>query len=149
MQKPQCVRIEIPGDYIYISPIRAFIKRLAQNLKFSPTKVEDIGLALDEVCNNAIEHGSCGNKSNIVVFLILSDDCLEILVRDFGKCKRRINWLLSGRLEEVEKVMSPERERGHGIYLVKKLSDKVDMKPNTYGGTDVHMFFFKQSYKRD
>lgn len=143
MQRHQHVIIKIPSNYIYISPIRAFIKRLSQNLGFVPMKVEDIGSALDEICNNAIEHGSRGTKSTINIVLTVSDDYLEILVRDFGKCKEEVNWLQSGRLKEVERMISPERERGHGIFLVKKLTDKIELKPNSYGGTDVRMFFLR------
>ena len=145
MQEQQRIRLKIPSDYIYISPIRAFIRHLAQRLEFPQMKVEDIELTVDEICNNAIEHGSRGANSDLLLVLTLDDDCLEILVRDKGKAKGVISWLHSGRLEEVEKQMSPKGERGHGIFLAKILSDRMDMKPNAHGGTDVRIVFFKKS----
>lgn len=146
MQRQQHVRIKIPSDYIYISPIRAFIRELAQQLEFSPTRIEDIESTVDEICNNAIEHGSCGTNSDISIVLTLNNNCLEILVRDRGKCKEAVSWLQSGRLEEIERKMSPESERGHGIFLAKTLSDSIDMKPNVHGGTDVCILFFIKSF---
>ena len=108
MQGQQCVRFEIPSDYIYVSPIRAFIKQLAQRLQFSQMKVEDIELTVDEICNNAIEHGSSSVQSDILLVLTLNDDCFEILIRDKGKGKKAVSWLQSGRPEEVEKKVGPE-----------------------------------------
>ena len=32
-------------------------------------------------------------------------------------------------------------ERGHGIYLAKKLSDHMEMQPNSHGGIDVRVTF--------
>jgi len=145
MQGQQCVRLKIPSNYIYISPIRAFIKKLARRLQFPQTKVEDIELTVDEICNNAIEHGSSGVNSDILLVLTLNDDCLEILVSDKGRDKGEVSWLQSGRPEEVEKKLSPEGERGHGIFLAKMLCDRMDMKPNAHGGTDVRMAFFRKS----
>lgn len=145
MQEQQRIRLKIPSDYIYISPIRAFIKQLAQRLEFPQMKVEDIELTVDEICNNAIEHGSRGFNSDILLVLTLDDDCLEILVRDKGKDKEAISWLHSGRLEEVERQMSPKDERGHGIFLARALSDRMDMTLNAHGGTDVRLVFERKS----
>jgi anti-sigma regulatory factor (Ser/Thr protein kinase) len=144
MEARQYISLEIPSNYIYISPIRAFVKQLAQRLQFSKMRVEDIELAVDEICNNAIEHGSCGINSNILLVLTLDDNYLEILIRDRGKHKEGTSWLHSGRLKEVEKQMSPQGERGHGIFLAKVLADEMDMEPNAHGGTDVRMVFFKR-----
>lgn len=142
MQRQQSVRIKISSDYIYISPVRAFVEKLAQQLKFSPMRVEDIGTTVDEICNNAIEHGSSGTDSEILIVPVLNDDCLEILVRDYGKCKETVHWLQSVRLEKLERKISPACERGHGIFLAKKLSDKMEMESNVHGGTDVRIFFY-------
>ena len=145
MQEQQCVRLKIPSDYIYVSPIRAFIKQLARRLEFPQMRVEDIELTVDEICNNAIEHGSCGFNAEILLVLMLNDDSLEILVQDRGKDERADNWLQSGRLREIEEKMSPEGERGHGIFLAKVLSDRMDIRPNAHGGTDVLTVFLRKS----
>ena len=147
MQGKKRVRLKIPSNYIFINPIRAFVKQLAHQLKFPQMRVDDIESTMEELCNNAIEHGSCEAKSSIFLVMTLNEKCLEILVRDEGKCKGVVNWLQSGRLEEIEKKISPEDERGHGLFLVKTLSDRMDIKSNTYGGTDVRVVFLRKSSK--
>ncbi|MFQ6040016.1 MAG: ATP-binding protein [Candidatus Poribacteria bacterium] len=144
MQEQQRIKLKIPSNYTYIGLVRSFIKQLAQRLEFPQMRVEDIELTVDEICNNAIEHGSCGINSELLLVLTLSDDCFEILVRDRGKDKEATSWLQSGRLEEVERQMSPKGERGHGIFIAKILSDRIEMKPNAHGGTDVRIVFLKE-----
>jgi len=145
MEEQQCISLKIPSNYIYISPIRTFVKQLAKRLEFSEMRIEDIELAVDEICNNAIEHGSCGMNSEILLVFTLNDNRLDLLVRDKGKHSGESSWLHSGRVEEVERQMSPQGERGHGIFLAKVLADEMNMEPNDQGGTDVRMVFFKDS----
>ncbi|MDE0085041.1 MAG: hypothetical protein OXU23_04965, partial [Candidatus Poribacteria bacterium] len=45
------------------------------------------------------------------------------------------------RLSEIETNRSPSNERGHGIFIVKTLSDMHEMQPNEAGGTDVRVVF--------
>jgi anti-sigma regulatory factor (Ser/Thr protein kinase) len=66
---------------------------------------------------------------------------LEIHVRDKGKSVRE-NWLATGRLDEVSQKMTPDSERGHGIFLAEKLSDSLEMRTNPLGGTDVQIIFY-------
>jgi len=108
-------------------------------------KAEDIELTVDEICNNAIEHGSSGIHSDILLALTINDDCLEILVRDRGKAEGAVSYLQTWRLEEIEEDVSPESERGRGIFLVKLLSDRLDIKPNADGGTDVLTVFLRKA----
>ena len=82
--------------------------------------------------------------SNIILILTLDDDFFEILVRDKGKDERVLNWIETGRLEEVERNMSPESERGHGLFIAKTFSDKMDIRKNLYDGTDVRVVFFRK-----
>lgn len=145
MQGQQYVKFKIPSDYIYVGPIRAFVKQLAQRLEFSQMKSEDIELTVDEMCSNAIEHGSCGINSDILLALMVNDDCLEILVRDQGKTGETVSWLQTWLPEEIEEKISTESERGRGILLVKLLSDRLDIKPNSQGGTDVLTVFLRRT----
>ncbi len=141
MQAEKNIHLRFPGDLLYIGPIRAFIKQLARRLNFSPPRIDDIELAVEEVCNNAIEHGSSESQSDILLAITLEHNKIEVLVRDKGREPKTANWLCIGRLEQIQQEMSPEGERGHGIYLAKRLSDEMDLKPNCYGGTDVRLTF--------
>ena len=123
-----------------LSPFIALLKQLAQQLGFCEQRIADIQLAIDEICGNAIEHGSEGNDTGITISIDVNDHQLDILVRDKGT-QDRGDWLTAEKLKEIYQRRAPGRERGHGIFMVEKLSDEVKMEPNPFGGTDVQVSF--------
>ena len=136
------IKLKIPSAVFYIEPIRAFIGNLAQNLGFSRKRVADIQLVLDEICSNAIHHGSVDATVGIKLQIRIDTDSLEILVRDTGsRHTGQKSWLTHERLSEIEANRSPSSESGHGIFIAKSLSDIHEMRPNSAGGTDVRVVF--------
>ena len=138
------IEFNVPSHLLYIGPILAFARQLAQQLEFSQTRVAAIAHVLDEMCSNAIEHGSETSASGIDLTFIWDAGQLEILVRDKGP-EKQANWLMTGRRDEVLQERTPDSERGHGIYLAQKLSDRLEMQPNSLGGTDVRVIFYRSS----
>ncbi len=137
----EILKFTVPSCLEYIRPIQVFIGQLAQQLGFCRTRIYDIELIIDEVCSNAIEHGSETPNSGIDLTLMFDSSKLEIHVRDKGKCVQG-NWLATGRLDEVSQKMTPDSERGHGIFLAEKLSDSLEILTNPLGGTDVQVVFY-------
>ena len=137
------IELKIPSTVFYIEPVRAFIGNLAQSLGFPRKRVADIQLVLDEVCSNAVHHGST-NAADVVKLRIGVDArALEILVRDTGSGNAgQKSWLTHERLLEIEANRSPSSERGHGIFIAKSLSDTYEMQSNEAGGTDVRIVFY-------
>ena len=134
------IEIQLPSRLWYIEPVLALLKQLAQQLGFCQERIADIQLAIDEICGNAIEHGSEDDDRGIAISIDVNDHQLDILVRDKGTQDRE-DWLTTGNLEEIYQRRAPDQERGHGIYVVEQLSDKVKMEPNSFGGTDVRVSF--------
>ena len=134
------IEIQLPSRLWHIEPILALAKQLAQQFGFCQRRVEDIQLALDEICGNAIEHGSKGDGAGIALSFVLSEGQLEILVRDKGT-DRKSNWLTAEKRKEISQKRAPDQERGHGIYMAEQLSDHLEMEPNSFGGTDVRVVF--------
>ncbi|MDE0297462.1 MAG: ATP-binding protein [Candidatus Poribacteria bacterium] len=134
------IEIHLPSRLWYIEPVLAFLKQLAQQIGFCQQRIADIQLAIDEICGNAIEHGSEGDDKGIAISIDVNDHQLDILVRDKGT-RDRGSWLTAEKLEEISQRRAPDRERGHGIYMVEELSDEVKMEPNSFGGTDVRVRF--------
>ena len=81
----ECIEFKVPSCLFYIGSIRAFIRQLAEQLGFRPTRIKDIELIIDEICSNAIEHGSENSVSGIDLTLTLDGSQLEILIQDKGK----------------------------------------------------------------
>lgn len=136
------IKLKIPSTVFYIEPIRVFIGNLAQNLGFSRKRVADIQLVIDEICSNAIHHGSVDATVGVKLRIRIDTHSLEILVRDTGSLPTGQNsWLTHERLSEIEENRSPSSESGHGIFIAKSLADTHEMQPNAAGGTDVRVVF--------
>jgi anti-sigma regulatory factor (Ser/Thr protein kinase) len=136
------IKLKIPSAVFYIEPIRAFIGNLAQNLGFSRKRVADIQLVIDEICSNAIHHGSIDATVGVKLRIRIDTHSLEILVRDTGSPHTgEKSWLTHDRLSEIEESRSPSSESGHGIFIAKSLADTHEMQPNSAGGTDVRVVF--------
>lgn len=136
------INLKIPSAAFYIDPVRAFIGNLAKNLGFSRKRVADIQLVIDEICSNAVHHGSIDATAGVKLQIRSDADALEILVRDTGsRYTGQKNWLTHERLSEIEANRSPSNESGHGIFIAKSLSDTYEMQINPAGGTDVRVVF--------
>jgi len=140
MVKEGQIEIKLPNNVAFICALRAFIKSLARRMGFQSPKVEDIELVVDELCNNAMEHGSDPN-SLVRIVISIRDSALDILIRDEGKKGSR---QFLGDLPRIRrKRASPYSERGHGIYIVEMLSDYFCFSSNPMGGTDARVIFYK------
>ncbi len=137
-----CIKLNIPSDVFYLEPVRAFIGNLAQHLGFSRKRIADIQLAVDEICNNAVNHGSVSTEAVISLQISVRAQVLEILVQDAGT---GVDWLTPERLSEIEANRSPKNESGHGIFLSKLLTDTYEMRYNAEGGTDVRVTFYQEN----
>ncbi len=136
------IQLQIPSVAFYIEPVRAFVGNLAQSLGFSRKRVADIQLVLDEICSNAVHHGSADATVGVKLRISIDTDALEIIVRDTGgRHSGEKNWLTHERLSEIEMNRSPSNESGHGIFIAKSLADMHKMQPNRDGGTDVRVAF--------
>ena len=136
------IQLHIPSAAFYIEPVRAFVGNLAKSLGFSRKRVADIQLVLDEVCSNAVHHGSINATVGVKLHIRINTHALEILVRDTGtQHPGKKGWLTHERLSEIEMNRSPNNEGGHGIFIAKSLSDRHEMQTNASGGTDVRVVF--------
>jgi len=136
--------LRIPGDLLYLRPVRAFVRELADNTGFNDKRVDDIELAVDEVFSNAVEHGSDGCSSQVVVRCSLTDEKMGITVSDTGRGKVSDTSWLDAWSDAVGKRTRLGTERGHGLLLARNLADEMRMESNTVGGVDVHLVIYRE-----
>ncbi len=136
------IELKVPSDVYYIEPVRAFIGKLSETLKFPKKRIADIQLTLDEICSNAVYHGSKCVTCGIQLRISVDSHALEIVVQDKGG-KGPHDWLTPGKLAEIQSKRSPTGERGHGLYLIECLSDVHKLQSNAIGGTDVTVIFYR------
>ncbi len=137
------IELKVPSNVYYLESVRTFIGKLSETLRFSKKRIADIQLAVDEICSNAVYHGSACISSGILMQVYVNSQKLKIVVRDKGKTDTR-EWLTPKRLEEIQERRSPTGESGHGLYLIECLTDEHNLKQNGVGGTDVTAIFYRK-----
>lgn len=142
------IELKMPSDVYYLESVRAFIGKLCETLRFSNKRTADVQLALDEMCSNAVYHGSKRVSSGIQLQISVDTRTLEIVVRDKGGSDTR-DWLTPERLAEIQEKRSPAGEGGHGLYLIKCLTDVYKLEANAVGGTDVTAIFYRNVKKSE
>ncbi|MCP4646062.1 MAG: ATP-binding protein [bacterium] len=122
--KPEDIHVELKSDARLLQSVRGLVTGYVVSLGFSEGKVEDIVLAVDEACSNAIRHAYCGCPDRcLTLSLTRAGKNLEIMIRD------------SGKPAPAERVAPPRASRGKkrdvtpgglGIPLMHRVFDKVD-----------------------
>lgn len=142
------IELNVPSDVFYLESVRVFIGKLSETLKFSKKRIADIQLALDEICTNAVYHGSKCATSGIELHISVDKQALEIIVSDKG-CGDGQDWFTPEKLAEIQANRAPTSERGHGLYLIDCLTDVHKLQPNATGGTDVIAIFYRDNQKEN
>ncbi|MEA2497742.1 MAG: serine/threonine-protein kinase RsbW [Actinomycetota bacterium] len=79
----ETVSITVPASPAYIQVVRLVAAGLASRLKFTLDEIEDLKIAVDELC--AYLTGSQGREGNLRIDFTIADDRLEIKgVGDFA-----------------------------------------------------------------
>ena len=131
-----------PGNFKSLEPISDFIVNQAEEAGFSAKDVYAIQTAVDEACSNIIDHAYGGeNKGNIEIKIRNSTGELRILLYD------------KGEPFDPEDIPDPDisspleirKERGLGIYFMKKLMDRVIFEFSPSEGNKLTLIKFKGS----
>jgi len=105
--------------------------RLRTHLQLSPLnpkQIDDVVLAIEEACTNAVRHS--GSADNIEIDLGFEGADLFVVVRDHGH-----GFDLSRfRPEELPDLLS---DGGRGLFLMAKLVDDLELR--VHGGLEVHL----------
>lgn len=89
--KPTEITITLPTNAYFISGIRDFTLALIKNMtEFSEQWAFRFQSVVDELCNNAIEHGSTPGENIKIKFISTPHDSIEIIVEDSGTGKNKM-----------------------------------------------------------
>ena len=138
------MELKITGNMIYIRPMRAFVRELAEELGFCHEKINNMEVAVDEVFANAIEHGSACIRSPVVVQCLSTDEMMEIVISDTGGGEDLDTSWVNTWTDVVDGEIESWTERGHGLLLACRLVDEMTMKSNEIGGIEVHLTMYKK-----
>jgi anti-sigma regulatory factor (Ser/Thr protein kinase) len=148
-QAPEVTKITImiPTHAYFISGIRDFTMNLVKNMTgFSEQWAFRFQAIIDELCNNAIEHGSTDGDDIKINFINLKGEVLTISVEDTGssptaKNAAQMKELLKTRLaEQSQNLMGSFSIRGRGLsQIIYSWADSLEFFDRPEGGLKVQI----------
>ena len=123
-------KITVPSDTQFLTDVDVFIEGILRGYGASESLIADIAISVSELVNNAITHGNkTSTQKEVEVEINKNGNDVVIAVADQGG---------GFNPEEVDDPLAEEnllKEVGRGIFIVRSLMDKVEIKPNTHGTT--------------
>ncbi len=141
--KTKTYRIQISAATENLEIIRGFIQQVARKAGFNTEQIDQIKLAVDEACTNAIKHAYHFDASQMIDLKIqLCSDKIEIIITDYGPGFDPQN--LSQ--PDLNKNVKKGKPGGLGIHLMKTLMDRVDFYIIPGKRTEVHLIKYRTSH---
>ena len=79
------VELQIPSKLGFEKVAAGCAVSIAKDMKFFPSKIDDLKTAVTEACLNAIEHGNKLNQNvNVVITMTPSEEAMVVEVLDNG-----------------------------------------------------------------
>ncbi|HEY4595614.1 MAG TPA: ATP-binding protein [Thermoanaerobaculia bacterium] len=110
---------------------------IAESIRMSPDRIDEVRMAVVEACINALEHSHANDREVYVTFQVLGEegdpDKLRIMVRDTG-----IGFSPDGVTEPtMAGKLKAVRKRGWGLKIIRGLMDEVEIVSGPDGTTVV------------
>jgi serine/threonine-protein kinase RsbW len=109
---------------------------IAEFMRMSPDRIDEVRMAVVEACINALEHSRAADKEVYVTFEVLGEkdpETLRITVRDTG-----VGFSPEVLTEPtIEDKLKSQRKRGWGLKIIRGLMDDVEIRSNPSGTTVV------------
>lgn len=109
---------------------------IAESIRMSPDRIDEVRMAVVEACINALEHSHADDGEVFVTFEVLGGqeaEKLRITVRDHG-----IGFSPENLAEPlIEEKLKARRKRGWGLKIIRGLMDEVEISSGDRGTTVV------------
>jgi serine/threonine-protein kinase RsbW len=105
---------------------------VAESMKMSPDRIDEVRMAVVEACINALEHSHSSEREVYVTFEVLGEkdpEKLRITVRDTG-VGFEPELMTEPRIEDKLKA---QRKRGWGLKIIRGLMDEVEIRSGVEG----------------
>jgi serine/threonine-protein kinase RsbW len=109
---------------------------IAESIRMSPDRIDEVRMAVVEACINALEHSQASDREVFVTFQVVGEtdpEKLRILVHDNGV------GFAPDTVEEptMESKIKAMRKRGWGLKIIRGLMDEVEIRSGDEGTTVV------------
>jgi anti-anti-sigma factor len=116
------VSIRFPSELRFVPPVRQLISRITKQKGYSKKDSFRIETIIDEVCNNAVEHGRGGGDEGVRLSVTIDTSKVEIKVVNVSD-PEKVEALREMSKSLLSQATTPEDTRGRGLALVKMLSN--------------------------
>jgi anti-sigma regulatory factor (Ser/Thr protein kinase)/ligand-binding sensor protein len=108
----------LPPDPAALFGVRRRIRTHLQLSPLDPNQIDDVVLAIEEACTNAIRHS--GSLEDVDIRLAFDGQVIEVMVRDHGQG-------FDASLFNPDELPDPMAEGGRGLFLISRLMDHLDI----------------------
>lgn len=132
------INMRIPAVLEFVPSIRESVVDFAQLCGLAKKTIFQIETIIDELCNNAIEHGAQDEYKMIDVLCSIGETDIEISVYNgysFKAMKEKTGYEIEKSMEKwADSPNKTENDfRGRGLALVKRFSDRFDINSSLDG----------------
>jgi anti-anti-sigma factor len=142
--RPEVLVLSFPPYLKFVPPVRQLISRVARQKKYSRRDSFRIETIVDEICNNAVEHGLTNSPAPVELSIRIDRKKIEIKVMGPSD-PTKIECLkeLLKPLQQKDADVPFDQKRGRGLTLIKMLSNElnIDFSEN---GTSVQVTKLKE-----
>lgn len=134
---PEVLEISFPANLQMVPPIRQLSSRIAKQKGYGIRDSFRIETIVDEICNNAIEHGKQGENQSIDLRIGVDNKQIELDVLNESDPEKIATLKMLLKPKEEHELKS-DAKRGRGLSLIKMLSDELSVECSEKG-TIVHV----------
>ena len=129
-------RLSFPADGAVLREVRANVRRLAKDLGAEPAACDNLALVVDELVNNAIEHGAYYRRQNLdlAVEIHRKGGRLSIEFFDQEMPQDAVEELGRALDAAANGMPSLDSERGRGLFLLSIYLESLRVQPAPSGG---------------
>lgn len=119
------MQIRIPADFCFVPGIRACVSKICAGMGFDNHEAYQIETIVDEICNNAIEHGSKSSQDIVVIGCSISAGRLDFHITDSGNKEFKANEVFIKNKRRIEQGWELEEmdQRGRGLLIIQRMID--------------------------
>lgn len=123
-------RLELSSELRHLKTVRLWLGKVCREAGMNREQSSDLQLAVGEAFTNCVEHGyDYDPEGTVKLRADLLDDCLIVLIQDRGKS-------FDVDLSE-EPDLSEAHEGGYGLFLMKRLTDRIEIVSDDAKGTTI------------
>ncbi len=119
---PPPFRLSVQGTHEAVPNARRALSRWLEGAGAGGKTLDEVGLVLTEICNNAIDHGSCGADRPMQVAAEISGGSLLLAVLEGNGVAAEP---LRKAFEGAQHPPDVQDERGRGLFLVRAYVDDL------------------------